>query len=223
MTVVEPRPSATVVLLRDVAGEIEVLLVRRHESLAFHGGAWVFPGGRIEPSDRERSGADGVEAARNAAVREAREETGLSLEPASLRPFAEWVTPEELPKRFRTWFFVARVSGAKVRIDGGEVVDHSWISPARALAARREGAMDLPPPTFVTLTHLASHATAQSAIAALTSRGIVPFYPRVHKNRDGGCMLYQGDVAYETGDLATLGARHRLYIVGNDWRYERNF
>lgn len=199
-------------------------MVRRHERLAFHGGAWVFPGGRIDDVDRRLAGnQSSVEVARHAAVREAFEETGLTLEPGSLRPFAEWVTPVELPKRFKTWFFVARISGAPVRTDGGEVVDHQWISPSRAIALRREGTLDLPPPTFVTLVQIASYATSAKAITAITARGVVQFHPRVHRNDDSACMLYEGDVAFDSGDLEMLGARHRLYIVGNEWRYERNF
>ena len=49
--VVEAAPAATVVLLRDGEAGIEVLLGRRSSRLDFHGGAWVFPGGRIDPED----------------------------------------------------------------------------------------------------------------------------------------------------------------------------
>ncbi len=68
------HPSATIVLLRDAAGALEVLLVRRNEKLDFHGGAWVFPGGRIDAADLDGDGVvDGeaeMRAARRAAVRE---------------------------------------------------------------------------------------------------------------------------------------------------------
>jgi 8-oxo-dGTP pyrophosphatase MutT (NUDIX family) len=46
-----PRPSATVMLLREAADGVEVLMTRRHEKLAFMGGLWVFPGGTLHPSD----------------------------------------------------------------------------------------------------------------------------------------------------------------------------
>jgi 8-oxo-dGTP pyrophosphatase MutT (NUDIX family) len=46
-----PRPAATGILLR-AARDVEVLVIRRHESLAFMGGMWVFPGGALAPSDR---------------------------------------------------------------------------------------------------------------------------------------------------------------------------
>jgi 8-oxo-dGTP pyrophosphatase MutT (NUDIX family) len=46
-----PRHAASVLLLREQQGAIEVLLTRRHENLAFMGGMWVFPGGTLCPAD----------------------------------------------------------------------------------------------------------------------------------------------------------------------------
>lgn len=45
------RPAATVVLMREGADRPEVLLMRRHRSSRFVPGAWVFPGGRVDPAD----------------------------------------------------------------------------------------------------------------------------------------------------------------------------
>lgn len=46
-----PRHAATVILLREERGQIEVLLTRRHQDMAFMGGMWVFPGGTLCPAD----------------------------------------------------------------------------------------------------------------------------------------------------------------------------
>jgi 8-oxo-dGTP pyrophosphatase MutT (NUDIX family) len=48
---VVPSPAATVLLLREGRDSIEVLLIRRHEKLAFMGGMWVFPGGSVCAAD----------------------------------------------------------------------------------------------------------------------------------------------------------------------------
>lgn len=48
---VVPRPAATVMLLREGRDGVEVLVIRRHEKLAFMGGMWVFPGGAVSPAD----------------------------------------------------------------------------------------------------------------------------------------------------------------------------
>ena len=88
------RPASTVVLVRPASEGVEVFLVRRHDNVAFMGGAHVFPGGRIDASDymrdldvldgdpdprmRERTGAEAV-AFQVAAVRELFEEAGILL------------------------------------------------------------------------------------------------------------------------------------------------
>jgi len=46
-----PAPASTVLVLRDRGGVVEVFMVRRHQGTAFMGGAFVFPGGRVDPSD----------------------------------------------------------------------------------------------------------------------------------------------------------------------------
>ena len=48
---VVPRHAASVLLLRERDGAIEILLTRRHQNLAFMGGLWVFPGGTLCPAD----------------------------------------------------------------------------------------------------------------------------------------------------------------------------
>jgi 8-oxo-dGTP pyrophosphatase MutT (NUDIX family) len=53
-----PRPlrhAATMIVLREHAGEVEVLMTRRHADLAFMGGMWVFPGGALAPADESNA------------------------------------------------------------------------------------------------------------------------------------------------------------------------
>jgi 8-oxo-dGTP pyrophosphatase MutT (NUDIX family) len=86
---VSAAPAATVLLLRDGAQGLEVLMVVRHHEIDFARGAAVFPGGKVSPADsdvRWRSRCtgqasldDGQRALRIAAVRETFEECGLLL------------------------------------------------------------------------------------------------------------------------------------------------
>ncbi|NNL87226.1 MAG: NUDIX domain-containing protein, partial [Myxococcales bacterium] len=71
-------PAATVLLVRDANPGLEVLYVQRNAALSFHGGAWVYPGGRIDEADFGDDASDLEAAARRAAVREAEEEAGVS-------------------------------------------------------------------------------------------------------------------------------------------------
>ncbi len=48
-----PAPSATVVLLRDAADDLEVFLLRRHGQSDVLGGAYVFPGGKVDAEDAD--------------------------------------------------------------------------------------------------------------------------------------------------------------------------
>lgn len=52
-SVVEPRPAATVVLLRPGAVGLEVLLTRRPSTMAFAADMHVFPGGRVDAGDAD--------------------------------------------------------------------------------------------------------------------------------------------------------------------------
>jgi len=215
-------PAATVVLLRDAQAGVEALLVRRNAQLAFHGGAWVFPGGRIDPEDGHAGEAtDEMPAARRAACREAWEEAGVQLLPENLVAFARWVTPEGLPKRFDTWFFAARAGADIVRVDGGEIHAHQWIRPADALQAHRAGTIDLPPPTWVTLRQMSEFATVDTVLTTIARAAIEVFVPRICMVPDGACSLYGGDGAYDSGDVDGPGPRHRLWMLESGWRYER--
>lgn len=220
-TPVPALPAATVVLLRDGADGCEVLLVRRNAQLAFHGGAWVFPGGRIDAADQGDDG-DVLAAARRAAVREAREEAGLVLHPENLVMVSRWVTPVQLPKRFDTWFFAGPAGEAEVAVDGGEIHEHCWLSPAAALAAQRAGRIELPPPTFVTITAISAYRRADDALAGLRRREPELFEPRLFPIAGGAVTLYAGDAGYEDGEIERPGARHRLWILEDGWRYERD-
>jgi len=218
------KPSASVVVLRDGASGLEVLMLKRNEQIAFHGGAWVFPGGRVDDGDRASASDSELDIAKRAAVRETLEETGLDIEPASMAPFAHWTTPVELPKRFATWFFYALYGGRDdVRIDHSEIVDHRWLAPRTALDEHARGDLTLPAPTFVTLLGLAEWRGLADARARLGALPIQRFTPRVIKLAGGRCTLYEEDAGYANGDFDAPGPRHRLIMREGDWRYVRDF
>jgi len=218
-------PAATVVLLRDGADGVETLMLRRNSKLAFAGGAWVFPGGRIDPEDYPGGAvsddADAVlTAARNAAAREAMEEAGLVVDPDSLAWFAHWTPGAIATRRFATWFFVGAAPEGRVVIDDGEIHEHVWIRPADAIARREAGEIELIPPTWVTLHQLADAASTAAVCADARDRD--PQIYRTHITRvDGGiASIWQGDAAYDDLDTEKPGPRNRLLMLDSGWRLE---
>jgi len=222
-TGVPPAPAATVVLLRDGEDGIEVLLARRSSKLAFHGGAWVFPGGRIDPGDYGDAPDDLAGAARWAAVREAKEEAGVDVDAGTLIHLSNWTTPDNSPKRFATWFFVGPVAGGDEVADGTEMDAVRWFSPDGALAERGAGEIELAPPQYVTLLDLREFATVADAMGAIAADTPIDYLPRFHFVDDGAVCVYPEDVAYtDLGRLETPGPRHRLYLRGETWEYVRD-
>lgn len=104
VTDVPIRPAATIVVLRDAAGGIEVFMVRRNFSIAFMAGAHVFPGGRVDAGDEgadpawcdlprdEESGRGPSLAFRVAALRELFEEAGVLMARA---PDGTWMSADD--------------------------------------------------------------------------------------------------------------------------------
>jgi 8-oxo-dGTP pyrophosphatase MutT (NUDIX family) len=205
-------PAATVIVVRDAGAGFEVLLLKRSDHGQF-GNMWVFPGGRVDDDD---AGANELERARHAAVREALEEVGLEVDPTTIHPFSHWTPPPIQPRRYVTWFFVAEWTGGQVTIDGHEIVDHRWIAPQAAL----DEGLPMAPPTIVTLHDLAA---AGSFDATRRPDDQLPHYlTRPARSSTGGpVLLWHGDAGYESGDADVDGPRHRLwYTPGGPWRYE---
>lgn len=84
----EPKPAATLLLVRDQP-EFQVLMVKRHHQIDFASGALVFPGGKTHDGDKDErwsehaigwNNLDAVQRTlRIGAIREAFEETGILL------------------------------------------------------------------------------------------------------------------------------------------------
>jgi len=189
-----PRPAATVILLRGGTAALEVLLVRRNPQARFMGGAWVFPGGAVD-----RSEGSGDAALRAAAIRELAEEAGITVEaPGALIPFARWITPAQVKKRFDTWFYLACApAGARAHVDGSEVVDAGWFEPARALEASARGELPLVFPTIKQLQELAGFASAEAVLAHARGRPVHPVEPRVVLSGENARIVLPGEPGYE--------------------------
>jgi 8-oxo-dGTP pyrophosphatase MutT (NUDIX family) len=190
--VAQPRPAATVVLLRPGAAGPEVLMVRRHRGSSFMADAYVFPGGRVEPSDGEGDAAFAV-----AAARELAEEANVVVDPAALVPFARWITPSAEGKRFDARFFVASAPADQIaRHDSVETVDSLWATPADVLARYERGELKLPPPTIRNLEDLAVHVTVDAALAWARGCVVAPILPKLVPLADTVAIVLPWDPEY---------------------------
>lgn len=237
-------PAATILILRDGPGGLEVLMVKRNHAIDFASGALVFPGGKLASGDDEPVLSElchglhllppsGLGFA-VAAVREAFEESGLllaydrraggalvgperlghldryrklldrgditmraflaaeGLELAldRLVPFAHWVTPNVMPKRFDTHFFAAAAPADQIaRHDGSESVDSLWIGPAKALADAEDGKATIVFATRMNLKMLAESNTVTEALSAAQARKVVTVMPELDNDAPGGAVL----------------------------------
>jgi 8-oxo-dGTP pyrophosphatase MutT (NUDIX family) len=188
-----PRPAATVVLLRPSSRGPEILMVRRARKASFMADAFVFPGGRVEPSDGE-----GEAGARAAAARELLEEAGVTVDPARLVLFAHWITPSVEPRRFDARFYVAAVPADQTaRHDMVETVEHRWGTAAELLAAQAAGELKLPPPTQRTLEDFAPHATVEDGLAWARGRAVVAVMPKLVPVGEALAIVLPWDPEYE--------------------------
>ncbi|MFJ5958084.1 NUDIX hydrolase [Paenarthrobacter sp. NPDC092416] len=196
------RLAASVILLRDAPGGLEAFVQHRVTTMDFAAGMVVFPGGRVDPSDSEgwdyptdllnthaadwhlsSIAADPGKARENAgtvltaALREVQEEAGLSLTGDELRPWANWVTPPDMPKRFDTYFFVAKPApGAEPKHQTTEAWQSLWMPVQQILHAEAAGTLDLMPPTYFLLNEVAALGTVDAVWSA--EHVVVPVLPQ---------------------------------------------
>lgn len=88
---------------------------------------------------------------------------------------ARWVTPEMLPRRFDTLFFLAPApDGQQPVCDGGEAVGALWATPRRLLAEEEAGRRRLVFATRMTLLRLAGCADMAAAMTCARTDGGFP-------------------------------------------------
>jgi 8-oxo-dGTP pyrophosphatase MutT (NUDIX family) len=122
---------------------------------------------------------------------------GLILALDMLVPFAHWITPEPLPKRFDTHFFLVAAPVSQLGAhDGGESVEGFWISPQQALDDAAEGNRTLVFATRMNLAKLARYRTVAEAVAATRASPVVTVVPRVKRTPEGRWLQIPAEADY---------------------------
>lgn len=159
---VRPRDAASLVILRGKGRRTEVLLGKRAARHKFMPNFYVFPGGRLDPTDRHVPAVSELRPAvaellnrrwptrmaralAVAALRETYEECGLVFgevgDDGRLRPdlaaidyLGRAITPPASPIRFHARFFLAHDEDAAGHLVGnGELLDLRWFGLDEAL------------------------------------------------------------------------------------------
>src|ERR1700692_3344813 len=193
------------------AGALSFRIAAIRETFEESGILLARPRGSNALIDAERAGE--IEAANRAALCEGKltflkvlTDNGLLLALDELVPYAHWITPEGMPKRFDTWFFLAATppeqGGAH---DGKESTDSIWVSPREALAGGESGRFKLPFPTTRNLIRLGQQACVKAALDDSRGKNVVTVMPVMTRLNGGRQLRIPLEAGYD-GELFEVGA-----------------
>lgn len=123
---------------------------------------------------------------------------GLRLAADKLVPFAHWITPDMMPKRFDTHFYLAVAPEDHVAVhDGTESVDSVWIRPHDALREAEEGKRTIIFPTRMNVSKLGRASTCEQAMVSALSSDVVTVLPVVQKKESGAVLVIPEAAGYD--------------------------
>jgi 8-oxo-dGTP pyrophosphatase MutT (NUDIX family) len=133
-------------------------------------------------------------------------DSGMVLALDLLMPYAHWITPEGMPKRFDTWFFLAAAPPEQAGAhDGKESTDSIWLSSREALAGGESGRFKLPFPTTRNLIKLGKQPNVKAALDDSRGKSIVTVMPIMTKLNGGRQLRIPAEAGYD-GELFEVGA-----------------
>ncbi len=175
--------------IREAFEECGILLAREVGSEA------LVSGTRLESLEHYRDPLNSGEVA----LVDFLEKEQLRLACDKLQHFAHWITPEMLPKRFDTHFYLAVAPKDHLAIhDGHESVDSIWISPADAIKGNADDTYTIIFPTRVNVEMLGESASVDEAMQAAIERKIVSILPWPEQREDGNYICIPEDAGYKT-------------------------
>ena len=122
----------------------------------------------------------------------------LELACDRLVPFAHWITPVFMPKRFDTHFFLVAAPADQIAVhDGNEGVDSVWTRPADAVAEAEAGRRTIIFPTLMNVKKLGESDSVETVLSAARAAPIVTVLPELVDTADGQRMRLPADAGYE--------------------------
>lgn len=136
------------------------------------------------------------------------EAESLELALDRLVPFAHWITPEFMPKRFDTYFFLVAAPTDQLALhDGSESVDSLWTTVPHALELEENGHRTILFPTLENIKKLGRSSSVGAALDRARREEIVPVLPRLEQDEQGQRFMVLPEAAgYETV-RAPIGAK----------------
>jgi 8-oxo-dGTP pyrophosphatase MutT (NUDIX family) len=131
----------------------------------------------------------------------------LSLATDLMLPFAHWITPERVAKRFDTYFLLVAAPVEQLGAhDGRESVEGFWIAPRQALSDAEAGTRTLVLPTQMNLLKLARYASVAEAVAATRVGRIVTVTPRIERVEGGRKLHIPAEAGYGVTEVLVPAA-----------------
>lgn len=111
---------------------------------------------------------------------------GLRLSLGDLIYYAHWITPEALPQRFDTRFFLAMLPpGQEASPSAFEMAEGTWLAADEALARSKEGALSLHFATMSHLRRLAPYADLAELLDFARTKPVTTVMPTVSERAGG--------------------------------------
>ena len=113
------------------------------------------------------------------------EKRSLVLRTDLLGPWSGWLTPVFEPRRYRTWFFVARLPEGQVTRDvSSESSAVQWTAAMDAVEQVEQEQMMMLPPTWLTCLDVGQHADVDAVLRESRERTVEMYTPEVVADGD---------------------------------------
>jgi 8-oxo-dGTP pyrophosphatase MutT (NUDIX family) len=170
-----------VAAIREVFEESGILLARERGAAALLGAARAT---RLAERYRQQLGSGTM------GIADLLEAEDLVLACEELVPYARWITPTFVPKRFDTYFYLAAAPAEQIALhDGREMVEAQWIRPADALADQASGKRKIVTATLLNLRKLNRSSTVSAAMEAALARPFITVLPELVERPQGRILL----------------------------------
>jgi 8-oxo-dGTP pyrophosphatase MutT (NUDIX family) len=184
--------AARISAIREAYEEAGIILARPKSARG--PGAALVGQDAVEALQPMRSAVD----RREASFLELMKQHDLVLALDTLVHYGHWITPDMMPKRFDTHFYLAMTPPDQIaEQDGRETTEAVWLGPQQALDMEAADEATIIFPTRMNLGKLAETASAAAALERFSKEPVVTVLPVIGKDEAGvPCLLIPKEAGY---------------------------